>query len=824
MKTRIALLMAGFFLTAVATGFAQSTIQFATNSSFVPDWATSTAVPDYASPARLAVQRTNDIHTTVSVDYATADGTATNGLKYAATNGTLVFAAGETNKTIVVQLLDYTEGLVEGTKTFRVILSNPTNAVLGARATNTVSIFNVDVGVQFQFASYSTATFNPLPEDAGAVRIGVVRGDDVNIPVSVDYFTTDLTATSGLDYTSVTNTLTFAPQERLKFVPIPILNDSVKEANKTFRVTLANPVGVSLGTTKITTVTIMDNDLGFAVESAAYYVAEDAGVALIGVRRGTDDTNSAVTVDYTTANGTALGGLDYTGLTNTLAFAPGERLKLVPIPILNDGVKEVNKYFRLTQSNPTGGAVLGTPTTTTVWIADNDPGVGFELTNYTNAWGQAGDFAVTVLRGNDGALGPISVDYATSDLTATNGVDYQAVSDTLTFQENETVKSLSIPLLRPRAAAGTKRFRVTLSNPTGGATLGTSATTVNIVGDYFTLAPPFETALTIRRDWGVNILTWASGGQLQRADRVTGPWQTLLTATNPCTVQSPIPTSFYRVTRPRSVNLFVPSSYNGQTELPLVILLHGYIPVSLPSSGAWYESWMQFQPVAEARGFLYCYPEGTLDRSNLRYWNAIDCNDFWSAGVDDAGYLRAVIEQIGRQFAMDRKRVYLIGHSTGGDMVYSAACQLADLLAGIAGVAGNTFLDPSRCQPSERVHVLCICGTLDEYSNYWGGTWGLPSPVTHSPSYPGAVRTAQIWAGYNGARDPVTDPAPTMDFDLALPGLDTVVTRYTNYPPGGAVELWTINGGGHLPTLHSGTNSSEFSARVIDWLLARPKP
>jgi polyhydroxybutyrate depolymerase len=52
-----------------------------------------------------------------------------------------------------------------------------------------------------------------------------------------------------------------------------------------------------------------------------------------------------------------------------------------------------------------------------------------------------------------------------------------------------------------------------------------------------------------------------------------------------------------------------------------------------------------------------------------------------------------------------------------------------------------------------------------------------------------------------------------------VPGLDTVVTRYTNHPPGGAVELWTINGGAHVPTL-----SSEFSPRVIDWLLAHPKP
>jgi len=78
---------------------------------------------------------------------------------------------------------------------------------------------------------------------------------------------------------------------------------------------------------------------------------------------------------------------------------------------------------------------------------------------------------------------------------------------------------------------------------------------------------------------------------LQRADRPTGPWQTLTTATTPYTVQSPLPTSFYRVTRPRPLNVYILSSYDGGTPLPLVILLHEY-----GASGADIESGMAFQP------------------------------------------------------------------------------------------------------------------------------------------------------------------------------------------------------------------------------------
>jgi polyhydroxybutyrate depolymerase len=292
--------------------------------------------------------------------------------------------------------------------------------------------------------------------------------------------------------------------------------------------------------------------------------------------------------------------------------------------------------------------------------------------------------------------------------------------------------------------------------------------------------------------------------------------------------------AFYRVTRPRPVSVYVPSSYDGQRSVPLVILLHGYT-----GTGASQEDYMQFQPLAEAHGFLYCYPDSMVDVWGQPFWNATDtCCDFGSTGVDDAGYLRALIEEILGRFAVDRKRVFLIGHSNGGFMVNRMACQAADLIAGIASLAGMTFLDPSRCSPSEPVNVLHIHGTADEEVAYWGGAvlptpgavvvnaaglvlvaeqvGGLPANV---PPFPGAMKQIQFWAAHNAATGPVSELAPSLDLLTDLPGLDTVVTRYTNAPPGGAVELWTINGGDHAPNF-----SSQFAPKVIEWLLAHPKP
>ena len=233
---------------------------------------------------------------------------------------------------------------------------------------------------------------------------------------------------------------------------------------------------------------------------------------------------------------------------------------------------------------------------------------------------------------------------------------------------------------------------------------------------------------------------------------------------------------------------------------------------------------MQFQPLAEARGFLYCYPDGTIDRWGYQFWNATDaCCDFGNSGVDDAGYLRGVIEEIAGGSPWTESGSILVGHSNGGFMAYRMACQSADLIAGIAGSGGHDVPGPqplptfrARQYPPHPRH-----GRLNVFLRWWRACHyhSRFSIRRICLRFPARCRPSRLWAGYNGASGPVTDPAPSLDLTTDVPGLDTVVTRYTTYPPGGAVELWTINGGGHIPTL-----SSQFSPRVIDWLLAHPKP
>lgn len=803
-STLLALLFLGFLCQGVV---GQSVIQFDSKTYTVSEGSES---------LRLHVLRSGGLDRAAQVSFKTVDGTGIAGSSYTAATGTLSFEPGETTKIISIGILN--DGLAQSAKNFSVLLSDPTDgATLGVLGKATVTIADNDVGIQFQFATYSVV------EDAGDLEVRIVRGDDGNLPVSVRLTSSDLTAKSGLDYVGFTNTIDFAAQERTKSIFIHILNNTNKQALRGFRLTLDNPSGMTLGIQKTATVAIKDNDQGIQFALPNITVQEDEGIAWIEIMRGSDFTDNALSVDLSTGDISAIDGMDYVGVTNTVSLAAGERSKVIGIQILNDGVKEARKAFRVKLSHPSDGAVLGSVVTSSVSIEDNDPGVGFTDGEY-GVRETVGSVTLTVLRGNDVDLSPFHVHFQTSDLSAKAGTDYEAVSGELVFEQNRMVQTIRVPIHRNLDSTNDSSFRIKLSNPSDNAKLGNAAAIVHILktvgnGTYRWVAPPFETSLGIQENGGHPELHWNGGGTLQRADFPDGPWQMLSNAVSPYRVGGTLPTAFYRVTSPRPAELYVPSSYDGHTELPLVLLLHGY-----GGSGADIENYFKLQPLAESRGFHYCYPNGTLDQWNYPFWDATDIvGGYASETIDDVGYLRALIEEIARNVKVDRKRIYLVGHSNGGFMSYRMACEASDLVAAIASLAGMTYLDLDRCHPEHPVNILHIHGTEDAVVSYGGGAVTSANPVFsfawNSPAFPGALKTIENWAFYNGANDLVTDTEPSLDLTVDVPGPETLVTRYKISRIGGSVELWTVVGGTHGPSF-----SDSFAPNVIDWLLAHPKP
>lgn len=264
---------------------------------------------------------------------------------------------------------------------------------------------------------------------------------------------------------------------------------------------------------------------------------------------------------------------------------------------------------------------------------------------------------------------------------------------------------------------------------------------------------------------------------------------------------SPRPTPALFAARP--YGLQVPGSYSATSASPLVLVLHGY-----GASGLGQAQYFGLIAGSEKHGYLLAYPDGTTDGRGSRFWNATDaCCNFFASSVDDVAYLTAVLNDVAARYNVDARRVFVIGHSNGGFMAHRLACDIGDRLAAIVSLAGATWRDPARCPAASRVNVLQVHGDADDTILY-GGTVG----------YPSAEQTVRTWAQKNSCVGTLETTGRSFDLDTRLSGADTHEKAYIGCPEGGAVALWTIEGGGHIPSL-----DSAWSDAVWDYMSSHAK-
>jgi polyhydroxybutyrate depolymerase len=256
----------------------------------------------------------------------------------------------------------------------------------------------------------------------------------------------------------------------------------------------------------------------------------------------------------------------------------------------------------------------------------------------------------------------------------------------------------------------------------------------------------------------------------------------------------------------RPYSEFVPSSYSSKSSVPLVVLLHGY-----GSSGKQQETYMNFSAVAEQRGFILAYPDGTVDATGKQFWNATEvcCNFF--IDVDDDAYLISMLNEMESKYSIDRKRIYFVGHSNGGFMSYRMACKHSDRIAAIASLAGATFLNSSDCAAKDPVSVLQVHGTSDTTILYNGG-------AILGRQYPSATASATQWATFDQCSNNAVPSADKLDLVTTIAGSETSITSWNNCRNGTEVELWTLDQGGHVPAL-----STTFASKIYDFLASHPK-
>jgi hypothetical protein len=177
--------------------------------------------------------------------------------------------------------------------------------------------------------------------------------------VTFDYATADGSATAPADYAATSGSLSFDPGQTIKQIVVPVVGDTTIEIAESFTLNLTNAVNATFADATAQG-SITDNDTVTISIGAATVTEVNAGtrdavftVSLSAV------SGSTVTVDFTTANGSAVAPSDYLSVSGTLTFAPGEVSKQITVQTVGDVVVEANETFSVNLSNPTNATIAG---------------------------------------------------------------------------------------------------------------------------------------------------------------------------------------------------------------------------------------------------------------------------------------------------------------------------------------------------------------------------------------------------------------------------------------------------------------------------------
>ncbi|MGH9458726.1 MAG: Calx-beta domain-containing protein [Thermoanaerobaculia bacterium] len=343
----------------------------------------------------------------VTVDYATADGTAAAGSDYASTNGTLTFAPAETTKTVTVNVTG--DPNFEAGETFSLNLSNPSNAII-TDALGTGTITNDDAVPAVTLG----LTGSPIAEAAGAATVTATLS-----PVSSQDVTVDLafggTATVTSDYTRSGASIVIPAGSISGSITLSAVDDAVDELDETIVVDIASVTNGTEPAPQQVTATIADDEGAPALAIADVAQAEgDSGTTgFVFTVTLTGSTTQTVTVDYATTDGTATAGSGYASTSGTLTFAPGTTTQTIAVPVTGDPMTETDETFTVTLSGATNATIAGATAIAT--IENDDP--------------EDADLAVVMTSGS----GPFFVTQdVTYEITVTNDGPGIATNVTLT--------------------------------------------------------------------------------------------------------------------------------------------------------------------------------------------------------------------------------------------------------------------------------------------------------------------------------------------------------------------------------------------------------
>jgi hypothetical protein len=383
---------------------------------------------------------------TVTVSYATANGSATVGSDYVNTSGTLTFPAGTTSQAVPVAVIG--ESMNETNETFSVTLSAAVNATI-ARSQAAGTIVNDDPVPTISVADLSVQEGNSGTTNAVfTLTLSAASGQ----VVTVGSATAPGTATAGSDYTTASGTATFAVGTTTQTVTISVLGDTLNELDETFLLNLSGPTNATIADAQATGTILNDEGLP-ALTIGDVSVAEGNTGTVNAVFPVTLSSASpqVVTVSWATANGTATASSDYVARSGTVTFPAGTISSSVTVVVNGDVVVEPNETFTVTLGNPANATIARATGTGTITNDDGASGL-VAAYNFDEASG------TTVLDSSSNGLNG-TITGATRTTTAHTGqaLSFDGTNDWVTVNDAAVLDVTRVTLeawVRPTALSG----------------------------------------------------------------------------------------------------------------------------------------------------------------------------------------------------------------------------------------------------------------------------------------------------------------------------------------------------------------------------------
>jgi len=464
--------------------------------------------------ATINIIRQGSTQGTSTVNFSTASGgTAVAGTDYYPTNVTVTFNPGVSNVAVTVPVIN--NGVPEGNRTVTMQLAGPVGTLLYGPSNATLTI--IDTANAPGQLSFSALNYVVTEGGGGGYTnaiITVVRTNGSAGTVSVSFNTLDGSAVSGVKYIATNGVVSFGDGETAKTFAVQVLNTSTAEGPEYLSLLLSNPTGgATLTAPANATLTILNTNIGIAFSAATYTATEPSGFASGSVTLNVlrlNGTNGTTTVNYSTTNGTAMAGTNYTASSGTVTFTNGQSVQAITIPLLHDPRVTGDLTFKVGLTNPSAGAQLTSPSTATVVVHDSDAGVSFAA-SATTVFKNVGSAVIPVVNSNPN-VGTYSVNYSTGTGTAVAGVDYTTTSGTLTFTNGQTTGYFAVPIIPNNLVESNRTFTVNLSSPSSpGVLVPPSSETVTIIETNSSFGLSFFSPVALSGDWGATNLDNTGG-------------------------------------------------------------------------------------------------------------------------------------------------------------------------------------------------------------------------------------------------------------------------------------------------------------------------